>query len=410
MDTPLRITFDQPPVLGKTGRIEACDAKDGKVVESIDLAASEHVDRYGDLGGYLLHYLPVEIDGKTALIRLRTKKLSYGQSYFVRITEGAFENFPGSTAPEWWTFTVKAAGEKYPSKLTVAADGTGDFCTIQGAIDQIPPHRAETAEIFIRNGVYREMIRVIREKTHVKLKGEDRKLTLISYANNDRTNPGWIQRSVLGVEGDDFSIENLTVHNTTPYRGSQSEALYINAERCTVRHADFYSFQDTVNVSGRVYVDDCYIEGDVDFIWGFGTVVLENCTVHAVHDGYYMQSRNNPGQSGYVFLNCKLTAAPEVKKVWLARIETDRFPGSHVAFLNCALNEKVPAAGWQVTGTQTERLRFEEYQSTDASGKPLEVSQRLPASKQLTAEEAAPLLDATKVLAGSDGWNPKAGE
>jgi pectin methylesterase-like acyl-CoA thioesterase len=413
-DTPLRLTFDTPPVLGDHGKIEIVQTKDGKVVDTIDLGSSEFVDRFGDLDGYFLHFVPVKIEGNSATVRLHSHKLNYSESYAVRIESGVFKDahgkdFNGLGEQSAWRFKTKSPGETYPDKLTVAADGSGDFCTIQGAVDQFAPHRKNPAEIFIRKGTYDESIRIDREKTHVHLTGEDRKQTVIQYLNNNKLNPGWIQRSVLGVEADDFVLENLTVRNTTPYRGSQAEAVYVNGERCILRNADFCSFQDTLNLSGRVYIADCYVEGDVDFMWGYGSGVYENCELRALHDGYYQQSRNAPGVIGYIYLNCKLTAAPEVKKVPLARIEINRFPASHVAFIHCQMGSHIPPAGWVVTGQgDTSQLRFEEFESTDLEGKPLDVSQRNPASKQLTADEAAKWSDAAKVLAGSDGWNPKA--
>ena len=144
-------------------------------------------------------------------------------------------------------------------RIVVAADGSGDFRTVQGAVDFAEAHREKPVVIFVRKGRYEELVRVGREKRHVHLVGEDRKGTVIAFTNNEKLNTGWIQRSVLGVEGDDFVLENLTVQNTTPYKGSQAEAVTLNAERCVLRHADFLSFQDTLNLSGRVYVTDCYI-------------------------------------------------------------------------------------------------------------------------------------------------------
>src|ERR1043166_5708 len=87
-DTPLRITFDQPPVLGDHGKIEVVQTKDGKVVDTLDLGDEEFVDRFGDLGGYYLHFLPVRIEGNTATIRLHSHKLSYAENYTVRIAPG----------------------------------------------------------------------------------------------------------------------------------------------------------------------------------------------------------------------------------------------------------------------------------------------------------------------------------
>ena len=292
-------------------------------------------------------------------------------------------------------------------RLVVAADGSGDFRTVQEAVNAIQPHRERTATIFIRKGRYEELVRIGRERRHIHLIGEDRKGTVLTYTNNDKLNPGWIQRAVLGVEADDFVLENLTVQNTTPYKGSQAEAVYVNGDRCVLRNADFLSFQDTLNLSGRVYVTDSYIEGDVDYVWGYGTACFERCELRTMHDGYIVQSRNPPSRAGYVFLDCRLTAAPEVKKCWLARIESERFPASHVAVIHCAMGAHILPAGWQVTGTARNTLRFEEFASTDLEGKPLDVSGRDPSGRQITAEQAANNAPA-KFLAGHDGWNPGA--
>ena len=413
-DSPLRITFDQPFSLGSHEHIEILRASDEKPVDSIDLGAKEFVDRYGAHGGYFLHFTPVQIEGNVATIRLHSHTLAPNESYIVHIEPGVFKDsdghdFAGLTRDAKWQFKTKAAPPRNPDKLTVAADGSGDFCTVQGAVDQVEPHRQKPVEIFIRKGVYNDFVRIQREKVRIHFIGEDRKQTVIAATNNDKFNSGWIQRSVLGVEADDFVLENLTVRNTTPYKGSQAEAVYVNAERCILRDADFFSFQDTLNLSGRVYVANSYIEGDVDFMWGYGSGVYEHCELRAVHDGYYQQSRNAPGVIGYVYVNCKLTAAPEVKKVPLARIEINRFPASQLTFIHCQMGPQVPPAGWVVTGEGSkDALRFEEFESTDLEGKPLDVSQRHPASKQLTSEEAAKWSDAAKVLAGTDGWNPKA--
>jgi pectin methylesterase-like acyl-CoA thioesterase len=290
-------------------------------------------------------------------------------------------------------------------RIVVAADGSGDFRTVQGAVDFAEAHREKAVVIFIRKGHYEELVRVGRDKQHVHLVGEDRKGTVIAFTNNEKLNPGWIQRSVLGVEGDDFVLENLTVQNTTPYKGSQAEAVYVNAERCVLRNANFSSFQDTLNLSGRVYVADCTIEGDVDYVWGYGTAVFERCELRTMHDGYIVQARNSASRAGYVFLDCKLTTAPDVKTCWLARIETARFPASHVAFIRCAMGPHIPAAGWQITGPVSDTLRFEEFASTDLDDKPLDVSGRELVGKQIAAEQAARYAPA-KILVGDDGWKP----
>lgn len=399
VDAPLRLTFDQPPVLGTAGKIEVCRTEDGQPVATITLGAGQSVDRFGAAGGPVLRYEPVSIDGLTVSIRLRSQSLQYGESYFVRVEPGTFKDFAGIT--DGWKFTTKPTLPRNPARLTVALDGSGDFCTVQGAIDQVDPHRTQPAIILIRKGRYQELVRVGRDKRFVHLVGEDRKGTLIAYTNNDKLNPGWMQRSVMGVEGDDFSIENLTIQNTTPYKGSQAEAICLKAERCELRNVDFISTQDTLHLSGSVYVADCYIEGDVDYVWGYGSAFFERCELRSMHDGYIVQSRNPPGKAGYVFLNCKLTAGPETQRSWLARIETERFPASHVAFIHCQMGPHIPAAGWQMTGPGSTALRFEEFRSTDPAGKLLDVSQRTSPATQLSEKDAAGQSDVTKFLSAA---------
>ena len=434
VDAPLRLTFNQPPVLG-AGKIEVCRQSGAQVVDTVEIAAGRErsagilpassgeaagtltgdksLPRYEAVGSseLQLRYAPVTVSRNTASIRLRPGALVPGEEYFVRVASGAFtdaeaHDFPGLA--DGWKFRVRSTVPVNAGRLIVAADGSGDFCTVQGAVDHIQPHRTHPALIFIRKGRYEELVRIGKDQPHIRLLGEERDGTLIAFTNNEKLNSGWIQRSVLGVEGDDFSLENLTVQNTTPYKGSQAEAVYINAGRCALQNARFLSLQDTLHLSGRVYVADSLIEGDVDYLWGYGSACFDRCELRSMHDGYYVQARNAPDQTGYVFTDCKLTAAPEVKKCWLARIETARFPASHVAFIRCQMGRHILPAGWQTTGPAEAALRFEEYQSTDPTGALLDVTQRDPAGKQITAERAAEESDPAKVLAGKDGWNPKA--
>ena len=308
-------------------------------------------------------------------------------------------------------FLGSSIGNFHPAQLTAFLRRAGRQGLLLGFDLKKDPARLHAAyndaagwsEEFSKN----ILVRIGRERRFIHLVGEDRKGTVIECANNDKRNPGWIQRSVLGVEGDDFLLENLTVHNTTPYRGSQAEAVAINAERCVLRNADFLSFQDTLHLAGRVFVSQCYIEGDVDYVWGYGMAVFDRCELKTMHDGYLVQARNDSARSGFVFLDCRLTAAPGVKKCWLARIETTRFPASHVAYIRCAMGPHIPPAGWEITGGGGEQLRFQEFASTTLEGVPLDVSKRHAASRQLSADQGA-ALSPEKVLGGADGWKPAA--
>ncbi|MCB1227791.1 MAG: hypothetical protein KDK99_18380 [Verrucomicrobiales bacterium] len=289
-------------------------------------------------------------------------------------------------------------------RFVVAADGTGDFTSVQSAITHAREHREQPVEILIKKGRYEEQVRIGRERPHIHLKGEDRDQCVIAFTSNDKLNPDWARRAVLAIEADDSVIENLTVQNTTPYQGSQAEAVYVNADRCILRGSRFLSFQDTLNLSGRVYVTDCYVEGDVDYVWGYGAAVFERCELRTMHDGYLVQARNSKDRTGYVFIDCKLTAAPETTKFYLARIESARFPFSQACFIRCSMPPQVRPEAWQITGDLVDTLRFQEYGTTDLQGAALDLSQR-HGGKILSTDEVAPFTP-IKILGGKDGWTP----
>ncbi|MBI5770926.1 MAG: hypothetical protein HZA93_24320 [Verrucomicrobia bacterium] len=293
--------------------------------------------------------------------------------------------------------------------LVVAPDGSGDFKTIQAAVDAVPADSASRTTILVKNGTYAELVTVAPGKKQLTLRGEDRKKTVIAATNNANLNPR--RRELFSALADDFRLENLTLHNTTPKGSSQAEAIRVRADRVVLDHCDFKSFQDTLRLDGRVYVRECYIEGDVDFIWGAGAVYFDRCDILAVNDGYLVQSRNGADQFGYVFVDCRIDTRPDLKRFVLARIDPGRFAHSHVAFINCAMGKFVTPAGWIFDGpgasASKATTRFWEFQSTDLTGQPLDVSQRVAGSRQLTAAEAAQQRDVARILGGADHWNPK---
>jgi pectin methylesterase-like acyl-CoA thioesterase len=409
-DTPLRLTFNEPVALGSKGSIAVYRATDNKLADAFDLSDARFMNNFG---GKTLRYDPFQIAGNVVTIELHSHALNPGESYYVNIKPGVFrrtngDGFAGLTNNSAWQFSTRAAPPRGKTNLVVAADGTGDFCTPQGAVDYVSDDNQLPVEIFVRNGVYDGIIYVMQDKAHIHFIGEDRKDTVITGLNNDRLNAGRIGRALVSVDADDFTLENMTLRNATPYGGSQAEALRVKGDRCILRNDDFYSFQDTLLLSGRVYLTNCYVEGDVDFIWGQGTVFFDRCEIKALHNGYYLQARNPAESPGYVFFQCKLTATPNVTKCLLARIDVGRFPCSAAAFINCQMGAQVPPAGWEAKGANAGHLRFWEFHSTDAQGNLVDVSRRLPASRQLTKTEAAELSDPAKVLSYCDTWNPKA--
>ncbi|HEY2735426.1 MAG TPA: pectinesterase family protein, partial [Polyangiales bacterium] len=260
--------------------------------------------------------------------------------------------------------------------------------------------------ITIGAGTYYETIHV-SSKSSFTLHGEDRKATIIVGTNNNNLNGSTSTRSLVYIEkAKNVVIEDLTIHNLTPQGGSQAEALGMQAcDQCVVRHADILSLQDTLLWSGRIYASDCYIAGNVDFVWGTGAAYFDHCEIKTIgRAGYVVQSRNQASGYGYVFVDSKITADPGVTNIMLGRIDVSQYPGSQVAYVNCQMGSYIAPAGWTVTGGAAGgSLRFWEYQSTDASGAPLDVSRRLAGSQQISAAQAMTLRDPSQVLGG---WTP----
>jgi len=432
-DTPLRLVFKSPPELGTAGRITIRDA-DGTVVEAIDIGARTGAKTIGGLSGF--KYYPVIVEGNQATIYPLNGELRYHRTYTVTVDAGVFrfgpEASPALGQTGAWRFTTRGAPPAAgPARLTVAADGTGDFCTVQGALDFIPDGNTTPTTVFIRSGTYTELV-FFTNKHAVTLLGEDRKKTVIAYANNERfnaaggnpygagANPVLAARHIyrravlLAHRVNGLTIENLTIRNTTPHGGSQAEAIILNGTpeaRAVIAHVDLSSFQDTLQINGQAYIEDSAIEGDVDFMWGTGPCFFENCGCRSVRSaGYYTQIRNPAANHGYVYHRCTFDGAPGVAGNYLSRIAPGRFPDSEVVLVDCVLTSAVNPAGWLLQGAgDTSRIQFWECGSRDGSGGPADVSGRLPASRQLRlpadAGVAANYSDPAFVL--GSGWNPR---
>jgi pectin methylesterase-like acyl-CoA thioesterase len=410
IDTPLRITFNQPPKVGTTGRL-VVHQDDGAIVDTIDMSLANQSRLNGTVS---FNYFPIIVTGNTAAIYLH-QKLAYDRTYFVTIEPGVITDtsgapFAGITNPNQFAFSTKTSGPAPGTNaLTVAADGSGDFCTVQGAVDFIPAGNSNRAVINVRNGTYTEIVYVGSNKPFITVRGEDRALTVIQYANNNNFNPtSTTTRAMFGVDGNDFSLENITLQNTTPKGGSQAEAFRGNALRIVLNRVNLKSFQDTLllqspgtNSMGG-FVNDSYIEGDVDFVWGNGSAYFQNCELKMLtSSGFYTQIRNVQGKSGNVFVNCRLTGAAGVTGGFLGRIDPGVFPFSQVVYINCAMGPQVIPVGWRLdNATSAPNVQFWEYNSTDLNGAPLDVSQRPSFSRQLTPAEAAQWSDPAFVLGG----------
>jgi hypothetical protein len=413
-DVVLALALEPSVAVGSFGTIRIVDTETPDVpVDLIEVGASSYPDVIG--GRTFQRTSPVVVEAGVLRVRLHTGVLRPNRTYAVTIGEGVFVDSRGRSLgalmdPSAWRFTTRALPAASPSEIVVAGDGSGDFCSVQGAFDFVPVGNTSPIVITVKRGTYREIV-FVENKGNVTLRGEDRRGTVVADTNNEvlQNKQGSKVRALVSFENvNDLVIENLTLYNTTPQGGSQAEALRVDpGERVIVRNANFLSRQDTLLLTGRVYVADSYVEGNVDYVWGKGTAYFERVELKTIgRPGWNVQARNPADRFGYVFVDSTLSADADVSGHLLARIDAVRFPASHVAYVGCKMAAAVDAKGWEITPvgtTATSGIRFWEHGTTDLEGRPAELWKRHPAARRLRRAEAAKMRDKRHVLAG---WDP----
>ncbi len=303
--------------------------------------------------------------------------------------------------------------------LTVAADGSGDFKTVQEAITASPDGGAV---IHIKPGTYQGPFVVPKNKPNITLQGDDAATTILTYDRNvfedrppgaDKFNPG------LQVVGDNFRAQNLTIQNTSGDHG-QALAMRIDSDRNIIKNCRIIGWQDTLMANnGRDYFVDCYIAGRVDFIYGSATAWFENCEIHS-RNGGHVTAASTPEDHpfGFVFNKCHLTgdkiawqppatgpaSTQPIKPYALGDLGRPWRPFASVTYLNCVIEDHIRPQGWNNWGkTENEKTaRYSEYNSSGPGANP---EKRFAWTKQLTKDEADKIT-VEAVLSGADVWKP----
>ncbi|MFB9075888.1 pectinesterase family protein [Flavobacterium procerum] len=301
--------------------------------------------------------------------------------------------------------------------LTVAQDGSGDFKTIQEAINNVKDNSEKRVIITIKSGKYIEKLEIPASKPFITLKGIDRNKTIISfddYSGKPLREPDSSGKKEFGtgtsysflIKGNDCTLENLTVENTAG-RVGQAVALHIKSDRVTVKNCNLLGNQDTLYLSEektRIYFENCFINGTTDFIFGAATAYFYKCTIESLVNSYITAASTPKGQAyGFVFTDCKLTANDKsVDKVFLGRPWR---PYAQTVFINTDLGSHIIPEGWNAWidtrfPDKDKTAYYAEYGSNGASAKDL--GQRVSWSHQLKKEEIKKY-NKDLVL---NGWNP----
>lgn len=467
-DVKLKLTFTEPPKVGTSGKIRIIDAETGKIADELDMSipagpvrpvdptirakgyitapyryerkqrptnrdtkpgtpSGGATSRSSDfqltiIGGFTdgFHFYPITVDGNTATIHPHHDMLESGKRYFVEIDPGVLtttDGFDGIRRGSWsfetkyWSHTPRPEARD----LTVAADGTGDFDTVQGAMDFVPDNGKKRVTVKVKNGVYEELV-YFRNKANVTLIGESREKTIVRYANSEVFNPHPANIRTNEAEGtfpsrraaftadnsNDIHIVNMTIQTT---RTGQAEGLLITGDRNILSNVSIIGSGDALQANGRVYMVDSSIDGHGDTILGRGTLYCERCTIRSTQ--VFMWPRNKQGVHGNVFKDSTFISVGGSYTIARAPKNGDStYPFAEVVLLNTTM-ENISSAGWS-TADLGGNVRFWEFNSKDKNGKPIDVSQRVAWSRQLDrVKDAKVIANYSRPEFVLGGWKPK---
>ena len=306
----------------------------------------------------------------------------------------------------------------YPTHFTVAQDGSGDFKTIQEAVNAVRDLSQQQVIINIKPGTYHEKLVIPSWKTKISLIGEDKEHTTITNSDySGKASPAgkdafgkdkfttYTSYTVL-VEGNDFIAENLTIENASG-RVGQAVALHVEGDRCIVKNCNLLGNQDTLYAAtenSRQYYKDCFIQGTTDFIFGEATAVFDHCVIKNLSDSYITAPSTTPRQQfGFVFFDCKLIADSSVKKVHLGRPWR---PYARSVYIRTEMGAHIIPVGWDNwrNPDNEKTAYFAEYEST---GPGADKNGRAAWAHQLTSAENK-TYTIKNILSGKDGWNVEA--
>jgi len=312
-----------------------------------------------------------------------------------------------------------AMGFKNPisKDIIVAQDGSGDFKTIQEAVNSVRDLGQERTIIHIKKGIYHEKIIIPSWKNNISLIGEDKENTIITNSDySGKAIPTGMDSFgkdkfttyttyTFLVQANDFTAENLTIENASGQVG-QAVALHVEGDRCIIKNCKLLGNQDTLlcaNEKSRQLYQDCYIEGTTDFIFGQATAVFLNCTIKSLKDSYITAAATTQRQTyGFVLLHCKLIADASVSKVFLGRPWR---PYAKVVYIGCELGSHITPEGWNpwIDARFPDKDKTAYYAEYGNTGAGASITGRVSWSHQLTEAKQYTI---NNILGGADNWTP----
>jgi pectinesterase len=275
-------------------------------------------------------------------------------------------------------------------KIVVDPQGEGDYRTLQAAIDAVRAFDPDySTVIYLKEGTYYEKVVIPEYLRNLKIVGENREKTIISYNDHARlNNMGTFRTYTLLIRGEDITLENLTIENNAPMV-AQAVALHTEGDRIILKNCRLLGNQDTLYTGreqGRLFFYNCTIEGTTDFIFGPSTAWFEACEIHGKKDSYITAASTPPDAAfGYIFNRCNITVAENVNALYLGRPWR---PHAMTLFMNSSLPGEIHPQGWHNWG-KPENEKTTRYAEYNNQGEGNRTNERVAWSKLLTPAEGA---------------------
>lgn len=397
-DQQLRIVFPSPVKLGSNGVLTVRDASNDAVVSTINRSqflsytpgnTSIQVipnAAIRSVQGKSYYYMPVAIYDNEVWITL-SNRLDYNKAYYVNMDAGLLldtnnASIAGISGTNTWRFSTKASGPATPTTstgptmITVGQDGAGDFATFQGAFDWIPQNNTLARTIRVQPGIYRDNATLAQNRNFVTVVGEGASRTnaQLIYPFAYFAPPDTVfTAGSLRIESSDVTVLNLTLDNIIyeeyhPTGESSSGAagafagaintLATTGKRIVFKNVLIKGGQDTIwhsSSTGVAYFQDCEVWGSVDYIYGSGLAVYDQCDIVQIRSsGGPITAPNtlNAQPHGLVFLNCAFPRAlvangyPYNVNVNSTTFQRPWGQDGATAIINCQVDTHFTTKGW----------------------------------------------------------------
>ncbi|MFC7532199.1 pectinesterase family protein [Actinoplanes sp. GCM10030250] len=297
---------------------------------------------------------------------------------------------------------VTALSSEAATTLTVAADGTGQYKTVQAAVNAVAANNSSRATINIKAGTYREIVSIPSNKPYITLNGTGSGPSNVVIVNN-RSNAGGygtFGSATVTVAAKEFIATNLTFSNDYG-TGSQAVAINMNGDKGIYKNVRFLGNQDTLLANTqRQYITNSYVEGTVDFIFGDATAVFNATSIYQKRStGGPLTAARTPSGNTYGFLIYKSTITGATNNT--TQLGRPWGPTAQVLFRESSLSATIATGQpWiDMSSNSWKNARFFEYKNT---GSGATTNSNRPQMSASTAANYTP----QKYLAGSDSWNP----